>query len=194
MIGALESNHTCVALRLILKGLHLVTTGRKAKCAAQLAAHLAKNPELQSSQPWAAAALTKVSNMFRNIPEPTLTPPHTPNQHDAHPLAPPQLARSCDDMPNPDVVDTMPAPQPAPHDNSRRVLFANLDDLTKDPDANAVRNMSPSPPSPSGFANAVVLELDDLDPAVVSRVCGALPPDRWLDGLMMTPPSTPVAA
>ena len=67
MIGALESNHTCVALRLILKGLHLVTTGRKAKCAAQLAAHLAKNPELQSSQPWAAAALTKVSNMFRNI-------------------------------------------------------------------------------------------------------------------------------
>ena len=89
MIGALESNHTCVALRLILKGLHLVTTGRKAKCAAQLAAHLAKNPELQSSQPWAAAALTKVSNMFRNIPEPTLTAPHTPNQHDARPPAPP---------------------------------------------------------------------------------------------------------
>ena len=85
MIGALESNHTCVALRLILKGLHLVTTGRKAKCAAQLAAHLAKNPELQSSQPWAAAALTKVSNMFRNIPEPTLTLPHTPNQHDPPP-------------------------------------------------------------------------------------------------------------
>ena len=69
MAGALESNHTSIALKSILKGLHVATTGRKAERAARLAAHLAKNPELQS-QPWAAAALTKVGNTFRNIPEP----------------------------------------------------------------------------------------------------------------------------
>ena len=59
------------------------------------------------------------------------------------------------------------------------------------------------------------LDLDDLDPAVVSRVCEALPPADYvdpshvvnavrimpkqslfatvLDGWMVTPPSTPVA-
>ena len=89
MIGVLESNHSRDALRLILKGLQLATSGLKAECAARLAAHLAENPKLHSPQPWAAAALTKVSNMFRNIPEPTLTAPHTPNQHDARPPAPP---------------------------------------------------------------------------------------------------------
>ena len=185
MIGVLESNHSRDALRSILKGLRLVSSGLKAECAARLAAHLTEKPELQLSHPWAAAAITKVSNMFRNILKPTLTAPHTPNQHDAHPLAPPQLARSCDNIPNPNVVDTMPAP----HDNSRRALFANLDDLTKDPDANAVRNMSPSPTSPSGFAELDLNDLlDGLDPAA------ELPPDRCLNRLMMTPPSTPVAA
>ena len=168
MIGVLESNHSRDALRSILKGLRLVSSGLKAECAARLAAHLTEKPELQLSHPWAAAAITKVSNMFRNILKPTLTAPHTPNQHDAHPLAPPQLARSCDDMPNPDVVDTMPAPQPAPHDNSRRVLFATLDDLTKDPDANDDDSDDD-------------LDFDDLLDGLDS-------------GLMMTPPSTPVAA
>ena len=89
MIGVLESNHSRDALRLILKGLQLATSGLKAECAARLAAYLAENPKQHSPQPWAAAALTKVSNMFRNIPEPTLTAPHTPNQHDARPPAPP---------------------------------------------------------------------------------------------------------
>ena len=60
---------TSVALKSILKGLHVATSGRKAERAARLAAHLATNPELQS-QPWAAAALTKVGNTLRNIPEP----------------------------------------------------------------------------------------------------------------------------
>ena len=177
MIGVLESNHSRDALRSILKGLRLVSSGLKAECAARLAAHLTEKPELQSSQPWAAAAITKVSNMFRNILKPTLTAPHTPNQHDA----PPQLARSCDNMPNPNVVDTMPAP----HDNSRRVLFATLDDLTKDPDAN-----DDDSDDDLDFDDL----LDGLDSDVESRVCGALSPDRWLNGLMMTPPSTPVAA
>ena len=190
MIGALESNHTCVALRLILKGLHLVTTGLKAKCAARLAAHLAKNPELQSSQPWAAAAFTKVSNMFRNIPKPTLTAPHTPNQHDAHPLAPPQLARSCDDMPNPDVVDTMPAPQPAPHDNSRRVLFATLDDLTKDPDA---VNYFPDGDEDDDDEDGDEDDDDSDDDVDFEDLLGGRVGSSWMVELMMTPPSTPVA-
>ena len=130
-----------------------------------------------------------------------------------------------DNMPNPEVVDVL--------ELGASRIFINLGDL--DPDVvsrvcealppadyvdpshvvNAVRIMSPSPPSPSGFANAVVLELDlnDLDPAVVSRVCEALPPadyvdpshvvnavrimpkqsllDTVLDGWMVTPPSTP---
>ena len=173
MIGVLESNHSRDALRSILKGLRLVSSGLKAECAARLAAHLTEKPELQSSQPWAAAAITKVSNMFRNILKPTLTAPHTPNQHDAHPLAPPQLARSCDNMPNPNVADTMPAPQPAPHDNSRRVLFATLDDLTKDPDANDDDSD------------------DDLD---FDDLLGGRVGSSWMVELMMTPPSTPVAA
>ena len=185
MIGVLESNHSRDALRSILKGLRLVSSGLKAECAARLAAHLTEKPELQLSHPWAAAAITKVSNMFRNILKPTLTAPHTPNQHDAHPLAPPQLARSCDDMPNPKVVDAMPAP----HDNrTRRVLELDF---------------------------RVFTNFDDLDPDVVSCVCEALPPADYvdpshvvnavrimpkqslfatvLDGWMVTPPSTPVA-
>ena len=73
MAGALESNHTSVALKSILKGLHVATSGRKAERAARLAAHLAKNPELQS-QPWAAAALTKAGSKLRDLPDPEWQP------------------------------------------------------------------------------------------------------------------------
>ena len=191
MIGVLESNHSRDALRSILKGLRLVSSGLKAECAARLAAHLTEKPELQLSHPWAAAAITKVSNMFRNILKPTLTAPHTPNQHDAHPLAPPQLARSCDDMPNPDVVDTMPAPQPAPHDNSRRVLFATLDDLTKDPDA---VNYFPDGDEDDDDEDGDEDDDDSDDDVDFEDLLGGRVGSSWMVELMMTPPSTPVAS
>ena len=129
----------------------------------------------------------------------THTPTHTqPTRPPPHPL--PQLARSYDDIPNPEVVDTMPPP----HDNrTRRVLeldfrvFTNFDDLTKDPDAdyvdpsdlaNAVRIMSPSLPSPSGLANAV----RNMSPSPLSQ---SPPPSMTLAMVLdgWTPPSTPVA-
>ena len=95
-------------------------------------------------------------------------------------------------MPNPEVVDD---------------LELDLDDL--DPDvvsrvcealppadyvdpsdlANAVRIMSPSPPSPSGLANAV----RNMSPSPLSQ---SPPPSFFamvLDGWTVTPPSKPVA-